>query len=531
MSLCVCWGLLAGAEEDNARRERSIKPRRVTGAARRIREEPSLYRTGVKGRTESIWTCQLEVSMAETQPVDLETTDRQFKVPVDEKHKSKVLKPWRFDRPHHRAFFFAWSSFFMAFFGWFALSPLLKNIGQESPEIGIAEKKPRTTSNIVGVAGTILMRFIIGPVADRFGPRWAQSALLCVFSIPVYLVGTARSFGSFVAARFFIGFLGGTFVVTQYWTSIMFSKNVVASANATSAGWGNLGGGVTNALMPQFVNLVQLGTPEYDKAWRIAMVIPASMCLVVGLLLFFFSDDCPDGNYRFLIQSGQRKATNPWLAFGKAAINSRSWILFLLYAGCFGVELVMNGNLATYFSDPPFNLDEGLAGLVAGLFGLMNLFARSIGGIASDLASRRFGMKGRLIVFFLVELLEGVMLLIFSRMTTLGGAVPMLILFSIFVQMSEGATFGVVPFVDPPITGAISGIVGAGGNFGAVTLNLLFRLESSASALLYLSFVVMGISFLVIPLLFPFTISEGVPDMPTKMVVDESIDENDNVVA
>mmetsp|Transcript_12989 Transcript_12989/g.39979 ORF Transcript_12989/g.39979 Transcript_12989/m.39979 type:complete len:472 (+) Transcript_12989:322-1737(+) len=471
--------------------------------------------------------------MADTQPVDVETTERQFKVPVDEKHKSKVLKPWRLDRPHHRAFFFAWSSFFMAFFGWFSLSPLLVNIGEESPEIGIGEKKPRVTSNIVAVAGTILMRFIIGPLADRFGPRLAQSSLLCIFSIPVYLVGTARSYGAFVAARFFIGFLGATFVVTQYWTSIMFARNVVGTANATSAGWGNLGGGVTNALMPQFVKLVQLGGLEYARAWRIAMVIPASMTLLIGLGLFFLSDDCPDGNYRYLIQSGQKKATNPWLAFGKAAINPRSWILFALYAGCFGVELVMNGNLAAYFREPQFGLQdrEGTAGLIAALFGLMNLFARSIGGIASDIGSAKFGMKGRLIVFFMTELLEGVMLLIFSRMTSLGGAIPMLILFSIFVQMAEGATFGVVPFVDPPITGAISGIVGAGGNAGAVLLNLLFRNLETNTALMYLSFVVMGVSFLVLPLIYPLTVSESVPEMPAKMIVDEDGEEGEQVVA
>ncbi|KAJ8905238.1 hypothetical protein NDN08_001746 [Rhodosorus marinus] len=459
--------------------------------------------------------------------LDPETGEPMYKWPVDEKHRCKVLKPWRFDRPHHRAFFYAWSSFFCAFFGWFALSPLLVNIGKFSPDIGISEKEDRVTSNIIGVAGTILMRFIIGPVADRWGPRWAQAGVLCIFSIPAYLVGTAQNFAMFCTARFFIGMLGGTFVVTQYWTSIMFAKNIVGSANATSAGWGNLGGGVTNALMPQFVNLMEAFGLDYNMAWRVAMVIPATFTLVIGILLFFFADDCPDGNYRFLIMSGQKHATNPWVSFGRAALNPRSWVLHLTYATCFGVELVMNGNLASYFQTS-FGLDEGTAGLIAALFGLMNLFARSLGGITSDFGSSRWGMTGRLIVFFLTEIMEGLMLLTFSRMTVLGAAIPMLILFSIFVQMAEGATFGVVPFVDPRYTGGISGIVGAGGNVGAVLLNLIIRNVSPTSdAFLYLSFVVLGVSFFVLLLIWPFKIEDSMdgPEQPAKVIVEESDEE------
>ena len=39
-------------------------------------------------------------------------------------------------------------------------------------------------------------------------------------------------------------------MITQFHTSVMFAPNIVGTANATVAGWGNLGGGVTQVVMP-----------------------------------------------------------------------------------------------------------------------------------------------------------------------------------------------------------------------------------------------------------------------------------------
>ena len=44
--------------------------------------------------------------------------------------------------------------------------------------------------------------------------------------------------------------------------------------------------------------------------------------------------------------------------------------------------------------------------------------------------------------------------------------------------MAEGATFGVVPFVNRKALGAVAGLVGAGGNAGAVLAGFLFRSEA-----------------------------------------------------
>ena len=74
---------------------------------------------------------------------------------------------------------------------------------------------------------------------------------------------------------------------------------------------------------------------------------------------------------------------------------------------------------------------------------------------------------------------------------------PALILFSLFVQMSEGATFSVVPFVNCRALGAVSGIVGAGGNVGAVMAGFLFKSQAITwpTALLLLGAMVTCLSF------------------------------------
>lgn len=64
--------------------------------------------------------------------------------------------------------------------------------------------------------------------------------------------------------------------------------------------------------------------------------------------------------------------------------------------------------------------------------------------------------------------------------------------------MSEGATYGVVPFINKKALGSVAGIVGAGGNAGAVAAGFLFRSESltTQDGLLYLGlFVVIASAF------------------------------------
>ena len=81
----------------------------------------------------------------------------------------------------------------------------------------------------------------------------------------------------------------------------------------------------------------------------------------------------------------------------------------------------------------------------------------------------------------MIMIVEGVILASFSQITYFPIAIVVLILFSLSVQMAEGATFTVVPFINKKCVGSVSGIVGAGGNAGAVLAGLLLKSQNKAA--------------------------------------------------
>ena len=391
-----------------------------------------------------------------------------------ESSKASRINLFSLKTPQMRAFHLTWFAFFLAFFGWFGIAPLMALVREDL----LLTKAQIGNTIIASVAITILARLAIGWLCDRIGPRLAYSGLLILGSIPVMCIGLAQSYETFLLFRLAIGVIGASFVITQYHTSVMFSSNVVGTANATTAGWGNMGGGVTQIVMPLVLaGALMFGVGE-TLGWRLAMVVPGAALFLVGIAYFFFTQDAPLGNYKDLRAKGlMPQASQVRGSFLMAAKDYRVWALFIIYGACFGVELTINNIAALYYFDR-FDLDLKTAGLIAGLFGLMNLFARTTGGMLGDKFGIRFGLKGRVMFLGVVLLIEGIALIVFSQMVTLFLAVGAMIVFSFFVQMSEGATFSVVPFINRKALGSVAGIVGAGGNAGAVAFGFLFRAES-----------------------------------------------------
>ncbi len=375
--------------------------------------------------------------------------------------------------PQMRAFHLTWLAFFVSFFAWFALAPLMPVI---KGEFGLSMGQ-LANINIAAVGITILVRLVIGPMCDRYGPRKTYTALLVLGALPVIGIAFAKSYEAFLFFRLLIGAIGASFVITQYHTSVMFAPNVVGTANAAAAGWGNSGGGAAQALMPLvFAAVLSFGV-EKTLGWRMAMVVPGVLMLIVAALYWRYTQDCPQGNYKELraqgvaIESGKKSG---WAVFKTAMRNYRVWMLFMTYGACFGIELFVHGVAATYYVDR-FKLDLASAGLAAGSFGLLALFARALGGIASDRVAKLRGLDARTLLLFVLMLGEGIGLLWFSTTQTATAAIVAMLGFGLFTHMACGATYALVPFIDRGALGGVGGIIGAGGNVGAVAAGFLLK--------------------------------------------------------
>jgi NNP family nitrate/nitrite transporter-like MFS transporter len=388
-----------------------------------------------------------------------------------------------------RTFHITWLMFFVCFFGWFGLAPLMPTIRVElhltKAQIG--------NIIIASVGSTIIARLIIGKLCDSWGPRKTAIRLLLIGSLPVFFVGLAHSYVTFLLFRLAIGVIGASFVITQFHTSMMFAPNIKGTANAVTGGWGNLGGGVTNMVMPLIFALIVSFGYTSAEAWRYAMIVPGTMMLVIAWLYYKYTKDTPNGNFD---ETGYRTQSvkTDW-----SILNDwRIWALTMAYAMCFGMEVTFDNVASLHFVDN-FHLSQSSAGFWAGIFGFMNIFARALGGMVSDKVGKKHGMRGKGLLLAGVLLLEGCGLILFAQSGTLLIAIISMLSFALFLKMSNGATYGIVPFINEKNVGMVSGIVGAGGNLGGMLFGFLFKSSAFtyAQAFTYIGYAVMIVAVIV----------------------------------
>ena len=377
------------------------------------------------------------------------------------------LKIFSINSVQMRTFHITWLTFFACFFGWFGLAPLMPTIRED---LGLSKAQ---IGNIIiaSVSATIIGRLLIGRLCDTWGPRKTYTTLLIVCSIPVFLVGLANSYTTFLLFRLAIGVIGASFVITQYHTSVMFAPNIKGTANAVAGGWGNLGGGVTNMVMPLiFASIIGLGYSKHD-AWRLAMIVPGVLLLICAFLYFRFTKDTPAGNFDDIDREVNVKEKPNWK---EVVTDWRVWALAIAYSICFGMEITFDNVAALHFVDN-FHVDQKMAGLLAGSFGMMNLFARALGGIVADKVGKKQGLAGKGWLLSILIALEGLGLMLFSGSSILWVAITWMLTFALFLKMANGTTYALTPFINQKNVGMVAGIVGAGGNIGGMLMGFLFK--------------------------------------------------------
>ena len=439
--------------------------------------------------------------------------------------KATRIDLFSFHTPQMRAFHITWLAFFVCFFAWFAAAPLMPII---KDQFGLS-KDQIANINIASVAVTILVRLIVGPLCDKYGPRRTYTWLLAIGSLPVFGLAFSQSYETFLFFRLCIGAIGASFVITQYHTSVMFAPNVVGTANATVGGWGNAGGGAAQSLMPLIVAaVVSLGV-EKAFGWRVAMFVPGVAMVIMAFIYARYTQDTPQGDIIDLRARGISIDTGKkggMAIFLQAARNYRVWMLAMTYGACFGVEIFIHNIAASYYVDQ-FGLSLQSAGFAAGIFGALALFARALGGIASDRIALVKGLDGRTLLLFGLMLGEGLGLLLFSKAGSVGLAIAAMTGFGLFTHMACGATYALTPFIDRKALGGVAGLIGAGGNLGAVLAGFLNKASPSVQeCLMILGFVVTATSLCAIAVRF-----SSKHKMDEKVLLDEAIAQRRSLAA
>ncbi|CAI7632344.1 unnamed protein product [Penicillium bialowiezense] len=357
-----------------------------------------------------------------------------------------VLNP--FDQ-YGRVFFFSWLGFMVAFLSWYAFPPLLtvtikKDLHMTQQDVA--------NSNIVALLATLVVRFIAGPLCDRYGPRLVFVGLLLCGAIPTSMAGLVTTPKGLVALRFFVGILGGTFVPCQVWCTGFFDKKIVGTANSLAGGWGNAGGGITYFLMPAiYDSLVHSRGLSSHQAWRVAYVIPFIIITFVALCMLFLCEDTPtgkwserhlwaketngteptDGNivdlntgtfssgmttpYNAATTDVEKKgAQSPQVQDKEASVMGQMDSIFkqetvvaptrkealnvafslstmavaIPYACSFGSELAINSVLGSYYEKVFPHMGQTETGQWAAMFGLLNVVFRPAGGLMGDFLYR-----------------------------------------------------------------------------------------------------------------------------------------------
>ncbi|XP_028547715.1 high-affinity nitrate transporter 2.3-like, partial [Dendrobium catenatum] len=132
-------------------------------------------------------------------------------------------------------------------------------------------------------------------------------------------------------------------------------------------GWGNLGGGAIQLIMPFIFSLIRkMGCAEFT-AWRVAFFVPGFVQMVSAIGVLAMGQDFPDGNFGALKKSGEMQKDEFCKVFYSAITNYRGWILAITYGYCFGVELAVDNIIAEYYYDR-FDVNLHTAGIIAASF-------------------------------------------------------------------------------------------------------------------------------------------------------------------
>lgn len=453
-------------------------------------------------------------------------------------------------KPEIRTLHLTWFAFFLSFMVWFSHAPLMVVI-RESMNLSEQEVK---VLFILNIALTIPARIVVGMLVDKYGPRQLFSSILILGGLISIAFANTQTYQQMAIVRFLLGFVGAGFVVGIRMISEWFPARQTGIAQGIYGGWGNFGSAGAALILPSLA--LYFGA---ENGWRYAIGITGVITIIYGCIYFFSVSNTPKGSTYFKPKKmGAMEVTSKmdlllyiimnapmyialsvltwklsekmhWFDHNVAMtiyiglislylfqvykiidVNKSIFseevpeiqrysfkqvaILNLAYGLTFGAELAVVSMLPLYYVDT-FNVEPVLAGILAGIYPFINLFARPAGGWLSD-------KIGRKITLGIVSFGAAISFFILSQVTsdwTLWLVVMVTILAGIFSKAGSGAVYAMVPLIQRRMTGQFAGMVGAFGNVGGlafltvlsfVSTDIFFMVIAATAAFVFLAIVI-----------------------------------------
>ncbi|WP_199180551.1 MFS transporter [Haloferax marisrubri] len=373
-----------------------------------------------------------------------------------------------------RTLLLATIGFNFSFLIWFSFAPftgpMAEEFGLSLAEIGIL------ASAAIWLAP--FGRILTGWLSDKFGAPVVFAIVLGYVGVFSMASAFAESYTVFFIERLIVATAGITFVIGIQHVSEWFEEENLGMAEGIYAGVGNAGAAGGALILPRVFGADWSG-PLFQSNWRAAFFYTGIVSILLAFAYYFLGEAAATDERR---QATADNATlKQWV---HTATRYGTVALALAYVMSFGLELSMNGWLATYYREA-FNTNNlVLASTFAATFSIAAGLLRPIGGYVSDVLARKemdilpmFEGRYREQWTF-VSLSFIVVAMLAMTLAGLSGAVLIAVAAGFMVGMAcafaEGAIFAQVPAMFPNSSGAVAGVVGGVGTIGGIAYPLVY---------------------------------------------------------
>ncbi|MDS0278896.1 MFS transporter [Halomicroarcula sp. S1AR25-4] len=399
----------------------------------------------------------------------------------------------------YRTLLLATIGFNFSFLIWFSFAPftgpMAEEFGLTTAEIGIL------ASSAIWMAP--FGRMLTGWLSDKFGAPTIFAIVLAYVGVFSMASAFIETYSLFFVTRIIVATAGITFVIGIQHVAEWWEEENLGLAEGIYAGVGNAGAAGGALILPRVFGSGWSG-PLFSTNWRAAFFYTGIVSIGLAVAYYTLGEAAKTEEKR---QATKDNASfKDWI---HTATRYGTVVLALAYVMTFGLELSMNGWLATYYREA-FNQDNlVIASTFAATFSIAAGLLRPIGGYVSDVLARK---EMDILPFFegryreqwtFVSLCLVVVTMFGMTLAGLSGVLMNAVVVGFLVgtacAFAEGSIFAQVPAMFPNSSGAVAGVVGGVGTVGGIVYPLFYSAPWLAN--LHLGYSVAAVTMIPIVLL------------------------------